>query len=46
MEEVIHGKNLENFFEVDATNIARLAIYSLFRKGDISKKRLHLYIKN
>ena len=33
-------QKLREFFEVDATNIARLAIYSLFRKGDISKKEI------
>ena len=33
-------QKLREFFEVDAANIARLAIYSLFRKGDISKKEI------
>ena len=33
-------QKLREFFEVDATNIARLAIYSLFLKGDISKKEI------
>jgi pyruvate dehydrogenase E1 component len=33
-------QKLREFFEVDANNIARLAIYSLFRKGDISKKEI------
>jgi pyruvate dehydrogenase E1 component len=33
-------QKLREFFEVDATNITRLAIYSLFRKGDISKKEI------
>jgi len=33
-------EKLREFFEVDASNIARLAIYSLFRKGDLSKKEI------
>jgi pyruvate dehydrogenase E1 component len=33
-------QKLREFFEVDANNIARLAIYSLFCKGDISKKEV------
>jgi len=33
-------QKLREFFEVDANNIARMAIYSLFRKGDISKKEI------
>ena len=38
-------KKLREFFEVDANNIARLAIYSLFRKGDISKKEISFFYK-
>jgi pyruvate dehydrogenase E1 component len=33
-------QKLREFFEVDSTNIARLAIYSLFLKGDISKSEI------
>jgi pyruvate dehydrogenase E1 component len=33
-------QKLREFFEVDANNITRMAIYSLFRKGDISKKEI------
>jgi pyruvate dehydrogenase E1 component len=33
-------QKLREFFEVDANNIARLAIYSLFCKGDINKKEI------
>ena len=33
-------QKLREFFEVDATSIARIAIYSLFRKGDFNKKQI------
>ena len=33
-------QKLREFFEVDATNIARAAIYSLFKKGDLTKKKV------
>jgi len=36
---------LREFFEVDANNIARIAIYSLFRKGDLSKKEISAFYK-
>ena len=39
-------QKLREFFEVDANNIARMAIYSLFRKGDISKKEITSFYKN
>ena len=38
-------QKLREFFEVDANNIARMAIYSLFRKGDISKKEITSFYK-
>jgi len=38
-------QKLREFFEVDANNIARIAIYSLFRKGDISKKEITSFYK-
>jgi len=38
-------QKLREFFEVDANNIARMAIYSLFRKGDISKKQITSFYK-
>jgi pyruvate dehydrogenase E1 component len=36
---------LREFFEVDANNIARVAVYSLFRKGDLSKKEISAFYK-
>ena len=36
---------LREFFEVDANNIARVAVYSLFRKGDLSKKEILAFYK-
>jgi pyruvate dehydrogenase E1 component len=37
-------KKLREFFEVDAASIAKAAAYSLFKDGDLSKKRLdHIY---
>jgi pyruvate dehydrogenase E1 component len=38
-------QKLREFFEVDANNIARIAIYSLFRKGDIDKKEIKAFYK-
>jgi len=38
-------QKLREFFEVDANNIARLAIYSLFCKGDINKKEIESLYK-
>ena len=38
-------QKLREFFEVDANNKARMAIYSLFRKGDISKKEITSFYK-
>jgi len=38
-------QKLREFFEVDANNIARMAIYSLFRKGDVSKKEITSFYK-
>ena len=38
-------QKLREFFEVDANNIARVAIYSLFIKGDISKKEITSFYK-
>ena len=38
-------QKLREFFEVDANNIARMAIYSLVRKGDISKKEITSFYK-
>jgi len=38
-------QKLREFFEVDANNITRMAIYSLFRKGDISKKEITSFYK-
>jgi pyruvate dehydrogenase E1 component len=36
-------QKLREFFEVDANNIARIAIYSLFRKGDLDKKEIKAF---
>jgi pyruvate dehydrogenase E1 component len=33
-------QKLREFFEVDAINIARAAIFALFRKGDLTKKKV------
>ena len=38
-------QKLREFFEVDATSIARIAIYSLFRKGDLNKKQITAFYK-
>ena len=39
LKKIYQGK-VRDIYEVDANNIARLAIYSLFRKGDVSKKEI------
>ena len=37
-------KKLREFFEVDAASIAKAAVYSLFKHGNLSKERLdHIY---